>query len=151
MRPPRRGGVVQAGGGGEVDVGAAGAQGGRRVEGAGGQVASPVGGGFGGGDVHHDRAGQAVAAVRSPDVGGEGGDQFVLAPGVAGPGAAGPDLRVGGGEFGAYGGREAVRQDAARGECLGAFGQGAVQGVVAAEDEGRQGGQAAVGEGGVSR
>ncbi len=85
------------------------------------------------------------------DVGGERLDPLVLgaagaAVRVGGQRAAGPDLPVGGGEFGVHGGRQAVRQDAAGGEVLGAFGQRAVDGVVAAEDEGRQRWQAARGE-----
>ncbi|BFO17124.1 hypothetical protein SHKM778_35120 [Streptomyces sp. KM77-8] len=48
------------------------------------------------------------------------------------------------------GGGQAVRQDPAVGEVLGALGQRAVDGVVPAEDEGRQGGETGRGEGAVS-
>ncbi len=142
--------VVQAGGGREVGVGAAGAQGGGRVEGAGRQGAVR-GGGLGGGDVHHDGAREVVAAHEVTDVGGEHLDPLVVGAGrdgvrVAGYGAAGPDLPVGGGQFGVHGGGQAVRQDTAVGEVLGALGQRAVDGVVPAEDEGRQRWQTARGE-----
>lgn len=132
---------------GEVDVGAARAQGGQGVEGAGRQwCVGPVGGGFGGGDVHDDGPLQLVTVDEVTDVGGEGRDQFGLAPGVPGSGTAGPDLPVRGGEFGGDGGGDAGWKDTAGGQGLGAFGQGAVEGVVAAEDEVGQRGQTAAGE-----
>ncbi|GAA3156349.1 hypothetical protein GCM10017687_87900 [Streptomyces echinatus] len=80
------------------------------------------------------------------DVGGEGGDQPLGAAGVAGGRPARPYLRVRGGEFGRHGRGEAVRQDTARGQFLRPFGQRAVHRVVAAEDQRREGRQAAVGE-----
>lgn len=84
------------------------------------------------------------------EVGGERGDEFLVGAGVAGERSAGADLRVGGVEFGAYGGGQSVGQYAAVGQRLGPLGQRAVEGVVAAEDQAGQGGQSAVGEGGVS-
>src|SRR5690606_38769681 len=68
------------------------------------------------------------------------------AGGGARRGPARPDLPVGGEEFGVHGGGQAVGQDAAGGEVFGTLGERAVDGVVAAEDEGGQRGQAAVGE-----
>ncbi len=84
------------------------------------------------------------------EVGGERGDEFLVGAGVAGEGSAGADLGVGGVEFGAYGGGQPVREDAAVGQRLGPLRERAVQGVVAAEDQVGQGGQPAAGEGGVS-
>ncbi len=84
------------------------------------------------------------------EVGGERGDELLVGAGVAGERSARADLCVGGVEFGPYGGGEAVGQYAGFGQCLGPFGEGAVQGVVAAEDQGGQGRQPGVGEGGVS-
>src|SRR5690606_41701497 len=79
--------VVQAGGGGEVDVGAVCAEGGGRVEGAGQQGAAD-GRGLGGGDVDDDGAGEVVAADEVADVGGEYLDPVVL--GTDGPGSLSP-------------------------------------------------------------
>lgn len=122
------------------------AQGGGGVEGAGGEGAVG-GGGLGGGDVDHDDAGEAVLLAEGGEVGGEGVDQFLGGAGVSGLRAAGADGAVGGLQFGADGGGQPVRQDAALGERLGALGQRAVGGVVAAEDQGGERGEARSGEG----
>lgn len=81
------------------------------------------------------------------EVGGEGVDQFLGGAGVSGLRAAGADGAVGGLQFGADGGGQPVRQDAALGERLGALGQRTVGGVVAAEDQGGERGEARSGEG----
>ncbi|CAM5617824.1 hypothetical protein STENM327S_08030 [Streptomyces tendae] len=137
--------VVQPGRRGEVDVRAAGAQGGGRVQRAGGKGV-PGGRGFGGGHVHDHGPVHARASCEVGDVRGERGDQRLLVTGVAGQRAAGADLAVGRGQFGAHGRGQSVRQHAPRGQGLRPLGQGAVHGVVTAEDKGREGGQSGAGE-----
>lgn len=134
-RRVRQSGVVQTGRRGEVGVRAARAQGRRRIEGA-GREGRARGRGLGGGHVHHHGTRQAASPYEVGHVRGEGGDQFLFAPCVAGGRSARSDLPVGGGQFGRHCRGEADGKDTACRECLRAFGQGAVQGVVSAEDEG---------------
>ncbi|WP_439333696.1 bile acid:sodium symporter, partial [Streptomyces albidochromogenes] len=103
---------AQPGGGGEVHVRTARPQRRGRVEGAGRQGAGVRGRRFGRGHVDDHDPVEAPAPGEVAQVRREAGDEFLVATCVAGQGATGPDLPVGRGQFAAYGGGQAVRQDA---------------------------------------